>query len=171
MNKLSRKLVLSAVCALSSGVADAGSFTGPGDCRAVWDETCLTVGNDLFSRRWRLDGSVLRTVSFGLSGAKNPFVAGEVRGRAQSGLKVSCRVDRDSAVSKASLLVSAEASGRTMHVRLFPSVPGVVIFKEWNDDVSPAPSAKDYVAANRDASWGLQQCFQEQQIISDEMFN
>lgn len=171
MNKLSRKLVLSAVCALSSGVADAGSFTGPGDCRAVWDETCLTVGNDLFSRRWRLDGSVLRTVSFGLSGAKNPFVAGEVRGRAQSGLKVSCRVDRDSAVSKASLLVSAEAGGRTMHVRLFPSVPGVVIFKEWNDDVSPAPSAKDYVAANRDASWGLQQCFQEQQIISDEMFN
>lgn len=36
MNKLSRKLVLTAVCALSSVVADAGSFTGPGDCRAAW---------------------------------------------------------------------------------------------------------------------------------------
>ena len=77
MEKPSLELVLLLVCALSVGDVKAGSFAGPGDCRATWDDATLTVGNSLFSRSWRSDGNVLRTVSFGLSNAERSFVAGK----------------------------------------------------------------------------------------------
>lgn len=154
MGKPSLELVLLLVCALSAGDVKAGSFAGPGDCRATWDDATLTVGNSLFSRSWRSDGNVLRTVSFGLSNAERSFVAGYAGGDPVSNLTVTCSIDRTSPVSKPSLLVGAEVGGRTMHVRLFPSVPGAVVFKEWDDAMSPAPSAKDYEGANNDA-WSL----------------
>ena len=151
MKKLVIGLALLCVNGLWAIRVEAGSFVGPEDCRASWDETTLTVGNNLFSRSWRSDGKTLRTVSFGLSNAERPFVVGEVHECTLSNLNVSCRVDCASPVSRTSLLVSAEVGGRTMHVRLFPSVPGVVVFKEWDDAISLAPSAKDYEAANDDA--------------------
>ena len=150
------KTILALLCVggLWLARAEAGSFAGPEGCRAFWDETTLTVGNSLFSRSWRSDGKMLRTVSFGLSADERPFVVDEPTGDARPGLNVSCCVDRSSPVSEPSLLVSAEVGGRMMRIRLYPSVPGVVVSRDWDDVLPPAPSAKDYEAANNDA-WGL----------------
>ena len=148
------KLMMLCTAVFGTLAATGASFEGPDGCRAEWDETSLTVGNALFDRTWRLDGTVLRTTSFALKeGAAVIRADGSFPVSAER-LSVSCRTDADSAVSAPSLVVTAAVAGRTTTIRLYGSVPGVVVSQDWTDAVPSGPSPKDYMAYIQDA-WGL----------------
>ena len=154
MSSIRRIAVVAAAC-VSAGVALSGEFSAECGCRAVWDETTLTVGNDLFSRTWCADGKVLRTVSFSLAGGDGSFVSsGLGTNEAVSALSVACREERHCPVSEKSLVVEATLAGRVTTIRVFPSVPGPILSFDHETSIAPAASKKDYRAYKTDG-WAL----------------
>ncbi len=143
------------VFSIAALLSHGGVFSTPFGCRACWDESSLTVENDLMTRSWKADGDVLRTTCFSLRGSEAGLLAPAVVTNASAtDLHVSCRVERPSPVGEKSLVVTATLAGRTTSFRIFASVPGVIVAQGWTDSVPPQPSPKDYVQANA-AAWSL----------------
>lgn len=113
------------------------------DAYARWDETTLTVGNRLFHRTYRADGGVLRTVSFAQADRPSFVCPAEVT-NSPSGFSVSCESIQVTPVGETALRCMVTYGGRKRTIDVYPNVAGVVTTIESLDELSEAPSVREF---------------------------
>lgn len=121
------RLAFAAVLAgLVAGSTSAGEAK-QGDAYARWTDTGLTVGNAAIERTWVLQGGALKATSLRDRGGNAEWLVKPAARAAGGTLAVTATTGRRHPVEAESLSVEAVAGGRTLHVRIFPGIPGVLL--------------------------------------------
>jgi alpha-galactosidase len=115
-----------------------------GSCYARWTEAEITVGNDHIERKWRVEGDLLRAVSFYDRDDHREWLNKPKAAQPTSGkLTVSAQGGTFSPVEAPSLVVDILA-GRVLQyrMRIFAAAKGVEILKQ-PDSTKPASRKED----------------------------
>ena len=131
-----------ALAVLVAGTGLADTFRGAG-AYAHWEDEVLTVGNGLFTAVYEADGDLLRTRSLALKD-DTPIITTMAITNAPFEMKVACRVARKSPVGAEALCVEVALGCKRTVLTVFASVPGVVVELDWQDEVAPSASPRDY---------------------------
>jgi len=142
-------VILLFLCSVSA--AFAGEYSANG-VSVSWTETELTVRNALFSRTYRADGAVLKTVSFRTASSNELVRPPKVLPSAP--MAVSAAAGQWGPASAKDVSVSVRTSERAYLLRLWPTVPGVVVSTDRpypRGEIPPPPGDTAYVLAFRTA--------------------
>lgn len=121
--RLSFATVLAGLVAGSTSAGEAKQ----GDAYARWTDTGLTVGNAAIERTWVLQGGALKATSLRDRGGNAEWLVTPAARAAGGTLVVTATTGRRHPVEAESLSVEAVAGGHTLHVRIFPGIPGVLL--------------------------------------------
>ena len=145
---MGRAFILLAVAAVLS--ADAGELVR-GGLFARWGERDLSVGNGHFEAVLRMDGGILRPVSFKTGGVELLRADNVKEGAA---LEIAEAEAGWSAAGERELALSVSSGGRVAVVRIWPKVGGPLIEESPAAPLPPRPGTKEWGSKVFSFGWG-----------------